>query len=348
MQKQIHGTIPALVCVVMVAALSLAPVADAGDRPLTVTTQKAPVAPDGVTAGALTDFLVTFRDLDPDVRGIGLGVGGTIEIVLPDAFTNTGAGTNTGIILQGWPQSPPAPPPAFIWTTETFGNTIRITLNEKFRPGQFGPGPKTAHLLLFGFTNPELPGVYPVDITIKPRPKGHRRFSGRGHVRILPDARPSVDPISLFSGPPGPPPPFFNPIYQTVALGEPARQVGLYLWDGGSAPFVGVDLSAPVSNTFYRLMQGSTAVGDVFIKAPEGANDFLLESVPLPPGGPPSVSIGAFVTGVPVGLLGVRFTPDPMVTGDYEIAIGMRGGNETTLFVTVEDDQAHNHDDDHD
>jgi hypothetical protein len=40
---------------------------------------------------------------------------------------------------------------------------------------------------------------------------------------------------------------------------------------------------------------------------------------------------------VPVGLLGVQFTPDSAVAGNYEIAISMHGGNETTLHVTVND-----------
>ena len=74
-----------------------------------------------------------------------------------------------------------------------------------------------------------------------------------------------------------------------------------------------------------------------FDTSPAGASAFSFASVPLPPGGPPSVPIVAFGTGVPVGLLGVQFTPDPAVAGDYEIAINMIGGNETTLFVTVED-----------
>jgi hypothetical protein len=62
-----------------------------------------------------------------------------------------------------------------------------------------------------------------------------------------------------------------------------------------------------------------------------------LSNVALPPGGPPSVEIEAFATSVPVGLLGVQFTPDPTVAGDYEIAISMKGGNESTLHVTVDD-----------
>lgn len=186
-----------------------------------------------------------------------------------------------------------------------------------------------------------MPGVYPVEVTIKPKPgkskKKEKILSGTGHIRIIPDARPSVNPISLFSGPPGPPPPFFNPLYQTLELGEPARQVGLYLWDAGSVPFIGVDVSPTPSRTYYQLTQGAMVVGEVWISTPDGAHDFAFSSVPLPPGGPPSVSIPAFITGVQVGLLGVRFTPDPVVPGDYEIAIAMMGCNETTLFVTVDD-----------
>ena len=316
-----------------------------------LTTNKAPIAPDGTTAGATTDFVITFKDPDPGTKGEKLHAGATIEVVLGDAFNNTENGeVNTTIILQGWPQSPPTPP--FPWTTDIIGNTITLTLTDDFKPGDFGPGAKQVHLILRDFTNPALPGVYPVELTIKPnsgnsRKKGnpYRRlnfsgkkvFSGIGHVRIIPDARPSVNPASLFSGPAGPPPPFFNPIYQTLELGEPARRLGLYLWDYASEPFLGVDVSATDNPSYYHLTQGATVVGEVWITAPVGASTYSFGSVPLPPGGPPSFSVVAFGTGVPVGLLGVQFTPDPAVAGDYEIAIDMIGGNETTLFVTVED-----------
>ena len=194
-------------------------------------------------------------------------------------------------------------------------------------------------MILLGFTNPALPGVYPVELTIKPKPGKRKRLRGSGYVRIIPDARPSVNPVALFSGPPGPPPPFLNPIYQTVGLGEPARQLGLYLWDANSVAFVGVDVSLTASPTYYQLIDATAAVvGEVWITPPDGAVSFTLSSVALPPGGPPSVEVPAFVTGVDVGLLGIQFTPDPLVTGDYEIEIDMFGGNETTLFVTVEDD----------
>jgi hypothetical protein len=271
---------------------------------------------------------------------------------IDDAFTNVGGGNNTLILLQGWPQSPPAPGPAFIWTTEVDGNTITATLTGDYKAGQFGPGPKQAHLLLFGFTNPALPGTYTLDVTIDPKgpgkskkdkshkskksKKSKKALSGSGTVRIIPDARPSVEPISFFSGPPGPPPPFYNPIYQTLPLGVPARQLGLYLWAADSAAMVGVDVTATANPTYYQMTDAAAAVvGEIWITAPAGATDFSLASVPLLPGGPPSVEISAFATGVPVGLLGIQFTPDLWVPGDYEIAISMQGGNEKILFVTV-------------
>ena len=328
----------------------LSPLANAKPKSLDISTLKAPVVPDGTTAGAVTDFVINFKDLDPDKKGEKLHAGDTVEVVLSDAFlsdgsTPIGPSGNFVILLQGWPQSPPAPPPSFPWTTAISGNTITVTLTDDYKPGDLGPGPKQVHLLLRGFTNPSLPGVYPVELTItrnsgkkSKKSKGSKSDSGTGYVRIIPDARPNVDPISIFSGPPGPPPPFFNPLYQTLELGEAAHRVGLYLWDANSVPFAGVNVTATGNPTYYQLTDALGAVvGEVWITAPAGAIAYSFSSVGLPPGGPPSVIVSAFASGVPVGLLGVQFTPDPSVAGDYEIAISMKGGNEATLRVTVED-----------
>ena len=326
---------------ILVAAFFSA-TATAGAKPLHISVEKAPVAPDGTTVGRPTDFVLTFRDIDPRKKGISLRKGGTIEVELSEEFTSL-AGGGTLVLLQGWPQSPPAPPPAFLWTTEVVGNKATLTMTEDFKVGAFGPGTKQVHLILLGFANPDEPGLYPVKLTIKPKPQGNKVHRGTAHVRIIPDARPSVNPISLFSGPPGPPPPFFNPLYQTLDLGEDARQVGLYLWDADSVPFLGVDVVATPQPTYYQLKQDAEVVGEVWIKAPRKAESYSLTSVPLPPGGPPSVEIPAFVTGLPVGLLGVQFSPDPWVTGKYEIAISMYGGNEKTLFVKVAKPQHGDH-----
>ena len=346
--------LPTTLLVAIAGALALAllaPLAHAKGKGLDISAAKAPVAPDGTTAGAVTDFVITFKDPNPDKKGEKLRAGDTVEVVLGDAFVSDGTTApgptgNFVIILQGWPQSPPLP---FPWTTDIVGNTITLTMTGDYKPGDFGPGPKQVHLLLRGFTNPASPGVYPVELSITHKSgkmskkskgsKGSKVRRGSGHVRIISDARPNVSPISLFSGPPGPPPPFFNPLYQTLALGEAAHRVGLYLWDAGSVPFTGVDVTATGHPTYYQLTDlVGAVVGEVWITAPAGAIAYSFASVNLTPAGdPPSVSVPAFATGVPVGLLGVQFTPDPAIAGDYEIAISMNGGNETTLHVTVND-----------
>ncbi len=47
---------------------------------LEVAVTRAPVDPMGDVAGAATDLVVTFRDIDPSVPGIGLLTGGTVSI----------------------------------------------------------------------------------------------------------------------------------------------------------------------------------------------------------------------------------------------------------------------------
>lgn len=325
-------------------ALSVSPQfnmgSSAGD--LTVSAVRAPVAPDGATAGAVTDIVLTFVDRDPAVDGIGMKSGGTIEVVLADDFVNTGAGGDVGVVLQGWPQSPPAPPPAFPWTSTIAGNTITVELTADWMPGDFGPGPKQVHLILFGFRNPSKPGPQHVHLAIQPDPAGPEVLTGHATVNIIPKARPSVNVISLFSGPPGPPPPFFNPFYQTIVQGDAARQVGLYLWASRSAPYLGVDIvmDGGAGARHGRLVQDGSTVGHVWIDAPPGASDFTLstgsaDDPPPPCASGPSCEVPAFITGVPVGLMLVQFDPDPAVTGDYQLTIRMNNGNTEELFFTV-------------
>ena len=107
--------------------------------------------------------------------------------------------------------------------------------------------------------------------------------------------------------------------------------------------FLGVDVTPTAQRSYYELTSDTGVVGDIWISAPAKAKQYSLSSVPLAPGGPPSVEIDAFVTGVPVGLLGIQFSPDPWAYGDYEIAISMRGGNEKTLYVSVPKPRGHGH-----
>jgi hypothetical protein len=265
---------------------------------------------------------------------------------LPPEFINTGAGGDNAIILQGWPQSPRVDAPGFPYTITVVGNTISLSFDkglEWLAPSAFGPGPKQVHLLLNGFESPGA-GSYPISLSIDPDGPASDvaiTFSGIGYVQIIPRARPAVNVVSVFSGPPGPPPPFFNPFYQIVSQNDPAaRQFGAYLWQKDAEPAVGVDLK--MTNLWHgRLVQGKETVGQVRIQAPPGAMSFSLKTVTLPAVfsggfGPPSFEVAAFATGLPAGLLGFQFHHDPGVTGEYAIDISMNGGNTERLRVTVE------------
>lgn len=296
--------------------------AQVGD--LSVSTAKAPVAPDGMTVGAHPDFVVTFVDRDPAVPGIPILVGGTVSIELPAGFVNLGElpvtgitsipecgppGSpflcSTGVLLQGWPQSLELPFPAVAWDAAT--NTLTITSTVDWSAID-GPGVKQAHLLLFGFENPAVPGSYPLKVTIQPDPDDETTLTGTGVVEILAATSASLNPMSIIN--PGPPPPFPNPLYQTIGLGETPLKWGFYLWNADSSAPVGTTLVKMAAN-HYRLTDGDgKAIGDVWIDAPAGASEMELSAEP-------AADVPAFVTGIPTALLTAQFTPDPAVLGDY-------------------------------
>jgi len=294
---------------------------------LNLEVNRAPVAGDGTTAKAVTDIVINFVDIDPAIDGISIKKDGTVMVVLDPAFENVGMGNNTVIILQGWPQSPPAPPP-LVFSTSVVDQTITTTFKQDYLVGVSGPGPKQAHLALFGFRNPK-PGVYPVLLTIKPDPNSSETRSGVGHVHIIPKARPAVSAVSIFSGSPGPPPPFNNAIYQTVEEGDEANTVGLYLWDKLTKPFVGIDVQMTNPNHGLLVSPRGSTVGQVQIHAPTGASAFSLTTEG------PSVLGSAFLTAVDVGILKTKFIPDPSVIGSYRLHFRMNNGNTQELFVRV-------------
>ncbi len=303
-----------------------APGAVVADTPLGVTVTKAPVVPDGTTAGAVTDFVLTFVDRDPNVDGIGLPMGATVEVDLPADFINTGAGGNVVIILQGWPQSPIIP---FPYTVDVIGNHIHVTLTSDYLPGsdgESGPGPKQVHLLLNGFTNPA-PGEYEIPLQINSGTDDS--YSGVGIVEIIPHARPSANAVSFISGG-GPPPPFNNPVYQDVALGDNALATRLFVWDKGSAPFVGIDLTPTGDPSHYRIVQGNKTVGHAWIDPPAGASDYALTTTG------PSGEVFNPITMVPTGGLDTQFIPDSSVSGDYTITFRLNNGNTERQFIRVD------------
>lgn len=312
---------------------------------LDVSTVRAPVAPDGVTAGAQTDFVLSFADLDPSVGGIDMYEGGTVQVTLPEAFVNGGdpvvpsgptcgpplvVDCSTAVFLQGWPQSPQLPFPDVTWEQAT--NTFVLTATaDWFADPPEAPGVKQVHLIALGFTNPERPGGYPVEVTIQPDPESSETLSGTARVRILPRSRPSINVLSTVN--PGPPPPFPNAIYQTVQRddGQPLDLLtyGFYLWGHDNDALVGATIDMTSSRHGLVRDAAGAPVGTVSIRAPGTARDFELVS-------DTSVEVPANITGVPVGLMRVQFSPDPDVAGDYELRFRLFGGNVQRMFVTVE------------
>ncbi|MDH3499783.1 MAG: hypothetical protein OEM97_06645 [Acidimicrobiia bacterium] len=140
----------AAAAVLLLSLMPAAALAD-GSHHVEVKISKAPVASDGLTAGAHADFVLSFADLDPAVPGIGLKSGAVIRVQLDSAFVTTDASLNSSALLQGWPQSPQIP---FPYTTEFDANTLTLTLTDDWAVGDFGPGVKQVHLLLLGIQNP--------------------------------------------------------------------------------------------------------------------------------------------------------------------------------------------------
>jgi hypothetical protein len=253
-----------------------------------------------------------------------------VSVQLPTAFVNLGElpvlsiGSpdcgppgnpfvcSTSVLLQGWPQSLEVPFPGVAWDEAT--NTITLTSTVDWGAVD-GPGVKQVHLLLFGFQNPR-PGDYDIEVTIQPNPDSGETLSGTATVHILDSVQPAIGPISVIN--PGPPPPFPNSRYQTVALGETPLRWGFYLWDKDGNGIVGADI-VRTSNTHYRLVDAAGGtIGEVRISTPDGAGSLSLESVE------PAVAANAFASRIPTALLTLQFTPDPGVAGEYVATVQLR------------------------
>jgi hypothetical protein len=298
------------------------------DPALPISTAKAPIVADGTTAGADTDFVVTFADVDPDVPGIDIKGGGTISLTLADGFVQDDPTLPmTLVVLQGWPQSPRLPFPTVLYDDAT--NTLTGTFPEDYLYlSAANPGPKQVHALLSGFTNPG-PGSYPVELTIQPDPSDPATMTGTGTVKIIPKARPSINAISVING--APPPPFPNSIYQTINTGDTALLWGFYVWDKNSEPFIGVDLQRKNRDHYTMINDKGRAVGQVRIQAPAGATDYSIDATA-------SVPANGAVLGIPTGLLKAQFNHDPDVPGDYAIRWRLNNGNEQSMYLTVNPD----------
>ena len=316
----------ALAAAVSIVAATVLVGAASAESTLPISTDKAPIVPDGTTTGSPTDFVVTFADRDPDVPGIDIKAGGTISLTLPDGFVqHDPASPMTMVVLQGWPQSPRLPLPAATYDSAT--NTLTGTLGfDYFYQSAENPGPKQLHVILPGFTNPK-PGSHQVELTIRPDPADPATLSGVGRVQILSKERPSINAISVING--SPPPPFPNPIYQTITVGGTPLLWGFYVWDNDSEPFLGVDLRRKNRDLYSMVDEHGRTVGQVRINAPANASDYSIDA-------DASVLVNGAVLGIPTGLLTAQFNPDPDTAGDYVISWRLNNGNEQSMFVTVD------------
>lgn len=285
----------------------------------------APIVPDGTSAGADSDFVVTFVDLDPDIAGVDIVAGGTISLKLPAAFVQDDSSAPiTMVLLQGWPQSPrlPFPTPTY----DAASNTLTGTLSFDYRYGsRAAPGPKQLHVILPGFTNPG-PGAYPIELSIRRDPSSPDTLTGNGVVKILPRPRPSINAISVING--APPPPFPNSIYQTIAVGDMPLLWGFYVWDKNRVPFVGVHLVQRNERHYSIIGPNGDTVGQVRIRAPQGASGFWIDATP-------SIPATSAVLAIPTGLLTAQFHPDAWTPGDYVAEWRLNNGNKQSMFLTV-------------
>jgi len=302
---------------------------------------KAPIIPDGTVAGAATDFVITLdAPLDPSVVGRTLLEGRTIRVTLPDGFQETGGlpfaspgsspdcrpgnvQCNTGVLLQGWPQHPIAPPfQKYAFSYEADTNTIVYTALQDLVPNPpLEPGIKQMHLILVGFQNPG-PGRYRVWVEAETGPGGAVE-SGWGTLHIIPKVRPSINITSAFNT--GTP----NTIYQDTTPGAlTPLPFDFLLWDRDGMPFTGVGIRT-VNPGYSLLVQDNRVVGHVRVEAPPGAtgHEVTVETESFPVNSP--------VLGVPTARLTAKFRAGS-APGMYVVTFELNGGNSVQMFVYVE------------
>lgn len=300
---------------------------------------KAPVVPDGDVAGRPNDIVIDLNtSLDPNVPGRTLLKGKSIKVTFPDAFKATGIPLErftagkcpqqcaAVALLQGWPQHPFAFPKYDLALEGT--QTIVITANEDLKANPpLDPGLKQIHLLTSSHTNPAA-GSYVIKVSAETGANGAVE-TGSGTLTVLAAVRPSINPASALSQPPG-----LNAIYQQAAAGqEIGRPFDFLLWGADGKPLTGVSVAPADTTKFAKytgglLKQGDTVVGGIIGSAPQGATGqraFTDE---------PSKEVKSPATGVPTGLLRIRFTVGS-VAGEYAPTFELIDGNSWQMHVTA-------------
>ena len=347
MSKSGCTSLPGNLCKsLLFACLSLCGTALAnGSGTLDLSFAPAPIANNGTTVGQATDFLIFFKDPDPQIEGIGLKVGAQVRVKLPPEFKfadeskpvlTTGSmkgcapphvsECSTAGVLQGWPQSPVLPFPNVTYEEST--NTIVMVHSKEWLPkGPKAPGPKHIHLMLFGFTNPSVAGQYPIEVSIQPDPfKPQEKYTGTANIEILAEPTPFIAVNS--QGNSKPPPPFPNTLFQNIPAGYTSLNMAFYLWGDAGVPLDGAEImmDSPTAGKIIHPTEGDVATIEVV--APEGASDFGILSGP-------AKKAKAFLTQLPTGRMVVQFRTDPDAVGKYEVIFSMNGGNTITHRINA-------------
>jgi hypothetical protein len=341
--------------------------------------QKAPVIADGDVSGKPTDIVITLSgSLEPVAAGRGLSAGGEIRVIFPPEFELTDLDPafpladvptpfppvpplppmpcvpanlqcTTAVLLQGWPQQPLFPPVLFhTLSIDAADNALVFTAAQDIVPNPPAfPGIKQIHLITNGLTNPA-PGNYRISVDAQTGPGGAWE-TGSGLVKIIPQARPSINVTSVFvkalagllpggpaCGPGTLPPNPANPVYQNTAVGAAAPYTWTFLlWGSDSEPLDDVILEW-TSAKRARILRDNATIGHVDIDAPRGASGYGLQVNPL---GCPTWMPGAPVIGgtpgigpQPVGRLDIRFTAGDM-PGTYTTTLSLNNGNTVQMFV---------------
>ncbi|GAC1646781.1 MAG: hypothetical protein NVS9B11_18960 [Candidatus Dormibacteraceae bacterium] len=327
-----------LLGVVPACAGATAPAGSAGEGIVRQIT-KAPVVPDGDVAGSPSDIVIDLNtSLDPNVPGRTLLKGKSIKVTFPDAFKRTGIPVQqftagkcpqqcaAVALLQGWPQHP-FPFPKYDLSLEGT-QTIVITANEDLKANPpLDPGLKQIHLLASSHTNPAA-GSYQIKVSAETGPNGAVE-TGSGTLTILAAIRPSLNPASALSQPPG-----LNAIYQQAALGqETGRPFDFLLWGADGKPLTGVSVAPADTTKFAKytgglLKQGDKVVGGIIGSAPQGATGQRAFSDEA------SKEVKAPATGVLTALLRVRFVVGS-VAGEYVPTFELIDGNAWQMHVTA-------------
>lgn len=323
---------------------------------------KAPIAPDGDVAGAVTDFAISLAvDMDPAKPGKILRAGESIKIQMPKEFRLNNAKNfpvrdlfsakdcvpgllkcTTGVLLHGWPQHPilPSFPPGkkqqYTFTHDAAANTIiytaKIDIDDVPLPG---PGIKQIHPMLFGFKNPDKPGSYPIRVSFTDA-SGNETESGVGYLDILAHIAPSINIATVFvpGDKNGGKPPNPNTIYQKTTLGEAAPMPWDFLvWDTNGKPYEGITVEQK-SEAGGSLTHNGKSVGTFSISAPSGAHGQKVEgepSIKIP--GTPIIG-KSFGKPIPSGRLTTNFTAGSK-PGRYFTTFSLNGGNSVTMIVDV-------------